>query len=354
MLRDRDSIITNEGLIFRVYGYFHPPNGHVCDLEYASSKVYVSQDQRAFRKGKTGIFYKFYADEGLKFTFRRYPQYTVYYKPLGRKLVGVPNELTSEIRRPWQKLEEILMKKPEDKLIKSLNNLLNLITSVSGLSTKNFGVFGSLLHDFYHPEFSDIDLIIYGKSNLKRLREVLEEIYGEAGSPLRNEFEDEKVLEGKRWRFKNYSAKEFLWHQRRKLIYGVFDSKVANRKVKVEFEPVKEWEEIYNEYEKTCRIIREDWIKAVARILDDEENAFMPSIYPIEILEIIEGPKVDNIKRIISFVEEFRMQTWKDETVYVEGNLERVEMKDETFRQITLTYGPRYYEQTLKLLRLYS
>ena len=96
----------------------------------------------------------------------------------------------------------------------------------------------------------------------------------------------------------------------------------------------------------------EGWIRAVAKVLDDGENAFMPSIYPIEILEILEGPKVDDIRRIISYVEEFRMQAWKDETVYVEGNLERVEMKNEVFHQITLTYGPRYYEQTLKVLEL--
>ena len=349
-LRDRDAIITKEGIIFRVYGYFHPPTGYVCDVEYASAKIYNSKDPRAPRKRGSEVFYKFYADEGLKFVTEKFPKYTIFYKPLQKRLVGVKNDLIFKVRKPEEKLQELLAEEPKDELLFSLHDLLSLIISSSTLSTRNFGVFGSLLHSFYHPRLSDLDLIIYGKRNLKELCEILNEIYKEADSPLKNEFEDERVMEGKNWRFLNYSVKEFLRHQRRKAIYAVFDSKVAERRVKVEFEPVKEWNKIYNEYEKTRRITREGWIKAIARILSDEENAFMPSIYPIEIVKILEGPRTVEIERIISYVEEFRMQAFKDELVYVEGNLEKVEMKDKVFHQITLTYGPRYYEQVLKTL----
>lgn len=350
-LRDRDAIISREGIIFRVYGYFHPPEGYICDVEYASAKIYKSKDTRAPRKRNSETFYKFYADEGLKYVLKNFPKYTIFHEPLQRRLVGIKGEFITEIRKPEEKLQELLAKEPTDKLLLSLQDLLSLITSCSMLSTKNFGVFGSLLHDFYHPLLSDLDMIIYGRKNLEKLRETLDEIYKEADSPLRNEFEDEKVLEGKSWRFKKYSAKEFLWHQQRKMIYAIFNSKIADRKVKVEFEPVKEWDEIYNEYEKTRKIVDQGWIKAVARITDDEENAFMPSIYPIEVINVLEGPKVDEIKRIISFVEEFRMQAWKDEIVYVEGNLEKVETEDEIFYQITLTYKPRYYNQVLKVIK---
>jgi len=36
----------------------------------------------------------------------------------------------------------------------------------------------------------------------------------------------------------------------------------------------------------------------------------------------------------------------------VEGNLEEVIIKTKTFHQITLTYGSRYYEQTLKVNKI--
>jgi hypothetical protein len=35
----------------------------------------------------------------------------------------------------------------------------------------------------------------------------------------------------------------------------------------------------------------------------------------------------------------------------VEGNLEKVVTRNKSFHQITLTYGPRYYEQTLNVIK---
>jgi len=37
--------------------------------------------------------------------------------------------------------------------------------------------------------------------------------------------------------------------------------------------------------------------------------------------------------------------------VLVEGNLEKVVDGTNVYHQITLSYGPRYYEQTLKVLK---
>jgi predicted nucleotidyltransferase len=215
-------------------------------------------------------------------------------------------------------------------------------------------VFGSILHGFYHPKFSDLDFIIYGGGKLKGLRENLETLYKESSSHLRNEFETEDAVREKagRWKFINYSPKEYCWHQRRKTVYALFRSGQQGRIIKTEFEPVKEWSEIHDEYNSKTRILKKGWIKAFARVTDDCDTPFMPSIYQVEVSKILGGAKPDNIQRIVSYVEEFRMQAERDEQVYVEGNLEQVVTPARTFHQITLTYGPRYYEQVLKLARL--
>ena len=44
------------------------------------------------------------------------------------------------------------------------------------------------------------------------------------------------------------------------------------------------------------------------------------------------------------------MQAKEGEQVLVEGNLEKVVNGSKVFHQITLSYGPRYYEQTLKVI----
>ena len=351
-LRDRDAIVTREGLIFRVLGYMHPPEGYICDLEYAPSGIFRSNNPKAPRGFGKKVFYKFYGDEGWSFIRRRFPHHMILFKPLGKKILGVKCRNIVEVRKPEEVLRKIINLKPKDELLKILQRILKIIVDSNGLSPHNFGVFGSILHGFHNPNFSDIDLIIYGKDNLRRLRSILREIYADKSFPLSNEFENKNLVSQimrKTWHFKNLSPKEFIWHQKRKLIYGVFHENSSKRMIKIEFEPVKSWSEIHNEYEDLENITWKGWIKALLKVRDDSEGAYMPSIYYVEPLEIIKGPKVDDILRVVSYLEEFRMQCLKDEVIFVEGNLEMVKTRDETFHQITLTYGPRYYEQVLKV-----
>ena len=349
-LRDRDAILTKEDLIFRVYGYLHPLNAYVCDPEYASQHIFKSDNPRAKRGDNEHLYYKFFTDEGLKLIFKKFPQYTIFYEPLKKYLVGVNQEDISEVRKPDVRLKKLLSKEPNDVLLKTLQDLFTRVSSQSDLKEEDFGVFGSLLHGFYHPKFSDLDFIVYGHKNMNKLCNGLEILYKKDPS-LCNEFNQMKAVETKDWKFVNYSLKEYLWHQRRKMIYAYFDSKDAGRVVKTEFEPVKVWTENVNTYNSFTQIAHEGWIKTIAEITDDKDAPFIPSIYQIEIKDVLEGPQVDEITRIFSYMEEFRMQAKQGEQVLVEGNLEQVTNGSNVFHQITLSYGPRYYEQTLKVIK---
>ncbi|MCD6529744.1 nucleotidyltransferase domain-containing protein [Candidatus Bathyarchaeota archaeon] len=348
-LRDRDAIITVEGIIFRVYGYDHPPEAYICDVEYAPSSIYKSTDPRAPREGRGEKYYKFYADEGLKFVRKNYPKYLVYYGLLGADLVGVREEDIGRVLKPELKFRELMSEGSKDALIDALNSVFKEISDGTSLSINDFGVFGSLLHDFYHPNYSDLDLIIYGRKELRELREFLKDTYG-SGGILENEFSGPNAVSGKTWRFRNYGLEEYVRHQRRKLIYAVYVGGEVRKRIKVEFEPVKRWEEVEGCYRPGSRVRRVGWIKALARIIDDSNSPFIPSIYGIEVEKVLEGEKFDDIVRIISYVEEFRMQAFKDELVYVEGNLEEVLSPNGSFHQITLTYCDRYYDQVLKVV----
>ena len=352
-LRDRDAIVTKEGLVFRVFGYSHQPDAHVCDAEYAPAAVFKSDNPKAFRNEGQHVFYKFYEDEGWKFLEKTYPQYMILHEMLQKEVVGVKNRDISNIRKPERVLAKLIQTEPKDSLLAAMQNVLDAATEQSGLSAESFGVFGSMLHGFYHPRFSDIDLIVYGEKNIARLRKTLGELYVAESSLLRNEFETNASISGKVWRFRNFTPKEFLWHQRRKLIYSLYESKEASRTVKTEFEPVKDWKEIRNDYNPAKKILQRGWVKLLARIRDDSDSPFIPSVYQIEPLKILEGGRrAMQVERVISYMEEFRLQAFKDETIYVEGNLEVVtDDKDQIF-QIALTYCPRYYEQVLKVARL--
>jgi len=341
-LRDRDSIITSEGIIFRVYGYSHPMEGYICDPEYAPSGIYSSDNPRAFREGRTRTYFKFFEHDGLMFILERYPQYQVYVKPLNRRMVGVPSDLMQYTTRPQMALQRLLEHPERDELSSSLNELIKILCSQSTLTPLDFGVFGSLQHGFYHPQYSDIDLVVFGRNATKKLVKLLNDLY-RSSDFLTNEFENPQTKRS--WIFQNYTYQQYIQHQREKLVYGILHRNAWKRKF--EFEPVRLYNEIRDKYKQTLQIEPRGWIKVKARITDDTESFFMPSVYDVNLEEILKGPKKYDVKKVVSFMEEFRMQSRKDDIVIIEGNLEEVITENEQFSQITLTYGERYYEQAM-------
>lgn len=351
-LRDRDGVLTEEGIIFRVFGYSHPRGAYICDAEYASSGIFQSKDPRAIRNaGESGeIFYKFYDDEGWNFVFNNYPKYKLMHKMLGIDVLGVKKTALSKVLQPQKKLEELVGEEEPDMLVAATLHVVEISLKLSGLEAESFGVFGSMLHGFHHPDYSDIDLLVYGRKEIAKMREVLSELYRDGLSGFRNEFETSAAMAGKKWRFRNFNAKEFMWHQKRKFIYGLYDDLKSRRTIKAEFEPVKDWSEIFSEYAPETKINRKEWVKVKARVVADSDSPFIPSVYGVEPLEVLSGSKkAMEAVRVVSYMEEFRLQAFKDETVIVEGTLEEVQSPAGSFYQITLTYCPRYYEQTLKV-----
>ena len=182
------------------------------------------------------------------------------------------------------------------------------------------------------------------------MREVLKALYADGSSDFSNEFSNISVMEGKRWLYQNLTVKEFLWHQHRKQIYGLFNDTKSGRVTKTEFEPVKAWSEITSEYNSSARIIQKGWVKLKARIVDDTDAGFIPSVYIVQPLEVVSGPReAVEVVRVFSYMEEFRLQAQQDEIVLIEGNLEEVASPNGSFHQVALTYCSRYYEQVLKV-----
>ncbi|MEM1811804.1 MAG: hypothetical protein QW730_04250, partial [Candidatus Nezhaarchaeales archaeon] len=152
--------------------------------------------------------------------------------------------------------------------------------------------------------------------------------------------------------FKKYSVREYVEHQKRKLVYGLLNSRRLNRVVKFEFEPVLKWDEVVNEYDDIVDIECLGFIEAIVKVVDDRYAPFMPSKYEIEVIEVrgLQPSKVEPI-RILSYIEEFRMQLTEDEYGLVAGWLEEVKTKSSTFQQIVLTRREKYYDQVLKRIK---
>jgi predicted nucleotidyltransferase len=351
-LRDRDAIVTREGLIFRVFGYTHPSDAYICDLEYAPSEIFKSNNPKAPRGTERRRFYKFYEDEGWNLLREKHSEYLFFHKMLQQTTIAVLLNNIKEVRRPDETLQALLGRRRKDALVTATQTVLETVAQHSGLTSKDFGVFGSMLHNMHHPKMSDIDLVVYGRSKTAKLAETLEELYRTRSSPLQNEFETDQPIKNKRWRFINLTPQEFVWHQKRKKIYAVFKDRENRRKIKTEFEPVKDWTEMSSEYEADTRVSQKGWTRMSARVTDDKDAPFIPSVYGIQPLQVLQGRKeAKQATRIVSYLEEFRMQAGKGEEIYLEGNLEQITSAKKTQFQVTLTHCPRYYQQVIKITK---
>jgi len=163
---------------------------------------------------------------------------------------------------------------------------------------------------FHTPLFRDVDLVICSMEELLELRATLTELFKE--DSLRNEYDDWTPLDlPAHWNFKHLSKEDYGWHQRRKRIYAVHDAELLGREGKIEFEPVRRWDEITNEYPETLSIRELGRVEAVREVVSGDEGGFMLSIYPVR--------------------------------------LEDVETRNGSFHQIALSYGRDYFYKVLKL-----
>ncbi len=59
------------------------------------------------------------------------------------------------------------------------------------------------------------------------------------------------------------------------------DAELLGREVKIEFEPVRRWDEITNELDEALSIRELGWVEALREVISGDEGGFIPSIYPV-------------------------------------------------------------------------
>jgi len=181
-----------------------------------------------------------------------------------------------------------------------------------------FGVTGSILLDIHQPEFSDMDITVYGLKNSLAVKNTLVENYALSSFPV-------KRLEGKAlkaWcarKARHYplTPAEALKIYERKWNLGVFENTLFS------IHPVKLEQEVAEEYgEKTYYPLGQATIRAV--VYDNTDYLFLPSIYRIKEAKIVEGPQVTDIVEVASYESLYDSLAEVGESIVVRGKLERV------------------------------
>jgi predicted nucleotidyltransferase len=318
--RDRDFLQTNEGFFFCVVGPLHPPERVISYIKYIPSDSGVwRRDEKRFSR----ILQK-YTIPNLLETFNyleiNYPHY-LFHSPVDNiTMTAVPYQNIKEHFKPEEKLVQLRQASRLDSLQQKLVRFTRFLEETSGVSEGSFGVTGSLLLDIHQPTFSDVDVTVYGLKDSWVLHKALNENRNSGMSMKRLEGEALKDWCIKKAKQYPLSPAEALRIYDRKWNLGVFED------TWVSIHPVKLESDVTEEYGKaTYHPCGQVTIRAVVR--DNTDCLFLPSVYKIEEIKVLDGPQLGKVTELVSYESLYDSLAENGEIIQARGKLERVTEK---------------------------
>jgi len=315
--REGDFIKTKESLIFDVKGLVHPPKRVVAFIRYFPSKKGIRRSEK-FRYEKVYSLSRRYA--WLKGNL---PEYLVYDPVFDEVLCEVPVEDIEKCYTPVETVKRLLKAESLDFLEFKALELVSLLRASANIPWNAIGISGSLMVGLHTPN-SDIDLLVYGSDNCRKVYSVIKNLLEDSSCPLKPYCLDElRQLFDFRSKDTLMSFEDFARVESRKFLQGKF----MQTDYYIRF--VKDWNEIEEKY-GDIHYRNVGYGKIEATVVDDSESIFTPCTYKIENVKLIEGPKIKPIKEIASFRGRFCEQAKKGEKIVAQGKIELVIKKDGT------------------------
>ena len=241
MLRDKDYLVTKDGVVFNVIGYDHAPDRATANLKYVQDKKWTAGYQSA-----------------VTFLDAEHPDYVDAWG-----LIAVPHDLVNRIHRPQEGLHRIRLRSERNRLEQTAIDLAQECSEFFEIPLERFGVTDSLLwgrgtHD------SDVDMVVYGSDNAAILLERMGELFH------RQEFE--------RFTINNFTRGTIPHDINAMELCGRKINKGLYRGVRFSLRAVREFEEI----EQPGLYRTEGTAEIIACVADNSESLFFPIIYRLD------------------------------------------------------------------------
>jgi len=177
--------------------------------------------------------------------------------------------------------------------------LVSLLSEGSRVPLKDFGIHGSVGLNM-HSIYSDIDLVVYGSQNFRKLEKTVDRLVEEEN--LKYVF-TKKVDKARKHRGR-YKDRRFVYTAVRKL------EEITVQYGRFKYKPIKN-------------------VTFNCRVVDDSENMFRPAIYQIRNYQphdpASELTEEQVPTKVLSMIGYYRNVARQGEGIKVSGNLERVE-----------------------------
>jgi predicted nucleotidyltransferase len=306
--RDGDTFITKDNFIFYVFGYEHPKDRVVVFLKYIPAECKnlfkINLLKRTWKKGKIQLVRaeKLYTAENysvfLKVFQKNFPTYVFHSSFWQKDVISVPLKRIKKVYLPNECLQALLKKKRKDDLEKLAFKLLTLLSRKANVALGDFGLHGSLALNM-HARESDVDFVVYGAKNFRRLERAVERL---AKKNVLNYVFTKRLDTVRRYRGR---FKDTLF------VYNA----------------VRRPEEVITKYGMfKCSPVKQ--VKFYCEVQDDKEAMFRPAIYgvenyvPIDRDSVLAENEVPN--RVTSMIGYYRNAARKGDRIRVSGMLERV------------------------------
>lgn len=171
--KDRDFVETEEGFIFCLVGYLHPPERYTAHLKYTRAEAgrWARGAVRFHRELEYYHVRKF--SKTLDSLRTHHPRYMSFDPVRNLSFSFVPQDAVTTYYRPEERFQAILAR-PADPLEKDVEALVSLLVGAGGPDPDAFGITGSTLLNIHDPSFSDIDLLVYGRDATASVRAPLD------------------------------------------------------------------------------------------------------------------------------------------------------------------------------------
>jgi predicted nucleotidyltransferase len=347
--KDRDFIEVKEGMFFCVTGYLHPPDKYTAYLKYSPAPVGKWKGGEVHYHRELEYYHVSQVANTIAYLERNYPHYVHYCPIRGITFSMIPQKDVKNYYLPEQRLQEIL-ETPQDPLEEEVRAFVSEIIAYTGIREEDFGITGSTLLGIHNPEFSDIDLLVYGLENARRVRAALKEgksakirpVTGEAleewCASVSNHFplsyEEARYFAGRRWN------------------YGFFGEQALRQAQDRYFSihPTRKDDEIREKYGD--RNYRERGVARIRAVVSDASEAlFMPALYRIEEVEVLEGDEEVRqlLEEIVSYEGLYRDVVDSGQEIEAKGKLESVnEQYDRLVIGTTALKGEGYIKPAIE------
>jgi len=309
--REGDLIEIKAGTVFDVKGFIHPPDKVIAFPRFVP-------DHSGNRKHK-GITYKkiYVLSERFKFLKQNFPHYITYDPVFDEKLCEVPVNAVEEHYKPAQKLQELRSSGSPDKLENLALQLAQLLKKNADVPWDSIGISGSIMARIHKPS-SDIDVIVYGSKNCRKVYSTMKNLFGEKQGPFKPYTRRGlKALFDFRSKDTVVGFEDFVRSESRKVLQGKF----MGTDYFIRF--VKDWSEIDEKY-GDVQYVNVGYARVKATVVDDSESIFTPCVYKISDARVLEGPQIKPPEEIASFRGRFCEQARNGEVVIAQGKIEHV------------------------------